>query len=80
MKKALHFLGKILLGLLLLIVLLGVDIWATYSIKSSRTLNALGEPALNVDGTPYRDLNKNGTLDPYEDRPSTCGWTICWRK
>jgi hypothetical protein len=25
-------------------------------------------PVIEVDGTPFRELNKNGTLDPYEDR------------
>lgn len=37
--------------------------------KARHTLSQLGPeaPVLSEDGFPYRDLNKNGRLDPYED-------------
>lgn len=32
-----------------------------------RTLGSRGVPILSVDGFRFRDLNRNGSLDPYED-------------
>jgi beta-glucosidase len=45
-------------------------------IKMRRNLSLLGKeaPTLTQDGFTFRDLNKNGKLDPYEDprRPIEC--------
>ncbi|NOZ04106.1 MAG: glycoside hydrolase family 3 protein [FCB group bacterium] len=40
-----------------------------YSVVSSRNMALLGPPAPSIteNGFTYRDLNKNGRLDPYED-------------
>ena len=57
-------------GLLLILVL----VFAFFSIKwkmaSAGNMKLLGQeaPVLNVEGHQFRDLNKNGKLDIYEDR------------
>ncbi|MGQ7868344.1 glycoside hydrolase family 3 N-terminal domain-containing protein [Sunxiuqinia sp. sy24] len=57
-----------------LLVALGIILVATiifngyYSILNKRAAKELQEVSqLTVDGLPFRDLNKNGQLDPYED-------------
>ena len=35
--------------------------------KDGATLGYTSAPLLNVDGFAFKDLNRNGTLDPYED-------------
>jgi beta-glucosidase len=49
-----------------------VVLWIFLKIKIGPTINMtrLGPeaPVLQVDGLSFRDLNKNGRLDPYEDR------------
>ncbi len=64
---------RILLGLLLLVLLVGGGIfgflyWGVWEIKSE-VAEKMTDPApsLTVDGFSFRDLNKNGRLDPYED-------------
>jgi len=44
-----------------------------YGIASHNNMGLLGEPAAEIssDGFTYRDLNKNGVLDPYEDARNT---------
>jgi beta-glucosidase len=69
MKKVLKFILYLLLFLIVLIAG-GIAYWyISASISSSRNMAQLGPeaPALNVDGFAFRDLNKNGTLDVYED-------------
>jgi len=58
------FLGIVSLGILTYFGFL-----ATYSIQSRLNMNALGSEAglVTVEGFTFRDLNKNGRLDPYED-------------
>jgi len=63
-----------LLYLLLIIIVLlagAVYFWLNIRpvINTRRNLALLGEaaPALTQDGITFRDLNKNGRLDPYED-------------
>ncbi len=67
MLKFLKYTLLILLGLLLAGV---VFFYVYFGIQSNRNLNKLGveAPELEVDGFRYRDLNKNGKLDVYEDR------------
>lgn len=59
--------------LLLAILLIAVALFATYYFSRTSSINSAmemaGPPAdtLIVEGIEFRDLNKNGTLDPYED-------------
>ena len=70
MKKLL----KILLGLVLVLVLLaagmyfGSDYWLARQDRRAKATLAPEVPVLSVEGMSFRDLNKNGRLDPYEDR------------
>ena len=69
MKKVIQILGIFLGSLIALIIIAFVLISASRG-KAARELYAqLGEEAqtLNVDGQSFRDLNKNGSLDLYED-------------
>ncbi|MEL7249292.1 MAG: glycoside hydrolase family 3 N-terminal domain-containing protein [Bacteroidota bacterium] len=70
MKQFLRILKRLALGLLLLVVLVSGFFYAKWKWTSHRNHNLLGERALilTVDGYSYRDLNKNGQLDPYEDK------------
>jgi beta-glucosidase len=69
MKKALRITG-IILGSLIAVVIITVLVFSALKGKAARDLYAqLGEeaPELTQDGRTFRDLNKNGMLDPYED-------------
>jgi len=69
MKKALKIIGITLLSIIVVIILV-FQIFASGKAKQAKELyTQLGEeaPVLNVDGKSYRDLNKNGKLDVYED-------------
>ena len=69
MKKALKIIGITLLSIVVVIIVV-FQIFAAGKAKQAKELYAqLGEeaPAISVDGESYRDLNKNGTLDIYED-------------
>jgi len=60
-------------GLLLIAAIAGaVFVWS-FKNEAKDRLAALGPeaPVLNANGTTYRDLNKNGTLDPYENPDAT---------
>ena len=69
MKKLLNVLKYLVLGLLVIIVGGVVFFFAYYGITSSRNMGKLGPEAqaLTEHGVTFRDLNKNGKLDPYED-------------
>lgn len=56
----------ILIGLLILAI---VGFWAYKAIKAKQNYALLGNeaPVIEQNGQSFRDLNKNGTLDPYED-------------
>ena len=60
----------ILIGLIILLILIGF-IWVSASRNKSTKINmALAGPevtTLTLDGMTFRDLNKNGALDIYED-------------
>ncbi len=70
MKKLLKVLGFVVAGIFVIaLVLFGLYYFSrTSAVKGAR--DKMGPPAdtLLVDGMTFRDLNKNGTLDPYEDR------------
>jgi len=70
MKKALKVVGYVVGAVV--IILLGLVGYYAYSRTSAvyAAREKMGRPAdtLRVDGFAFRDLNKNGKLDPYEDR------------
>lgn len=69
MKKVLKITG-IVLGSLAALIVLAMLVFSGIKGKAAKDLySKLGEeaPRLEVDGMTFRDLNKNGTLDPYED-------------
>jgi beta-glucosidase len=70
MKKGLKVLGYILGGLVvILLVLYGIFAYGRIStIHAARDKMGRLADTLHVDGLAFRDLNKNGKLDPYEDR------------
>lgn len=74
MRKALKFLLKGVGLLAAVVVLLVVVLFSAFAISRTRSVRAaraeMGRPAdtLRVEGLAFRDLNKNGKLDPYEDR------------
>ena len=69
MKKFLKVLKWV--SITLLVVIIGVFLYAfikIQTIKSKGRDKLVGPaPTLQVDGHNFRDLNKNGKLDPYED-------------
>lgn len=73
MKKILKWVG-IALGVILLLLLIA---YGAFYVKASRASNAnlalLGPEAkeLTENGTTFRDLNKNGTMDIYENPNAT---------
>ena len=69
MKKALKIIGIILASLIGIIIIIFL-VFSAGKGKAAKELYAqLGEeaPELTVDGYTFRDLNKNGSLDIYED-------------
>ncbi len=69
MKKALKIIGIILASILLIIVVI-FSVFSARKSKAAKKLYAqLGNeaPILTIDGKTYRDLNKNGQLDIYEN-------------
>ena len=69
MKKIFKFLGYTIGGLIGIILLVALLFYIKSSIKASSDLGLLGKdaPTITVDGFTFRDLNKNGKLDVYED-------------
>ena len=70
MKKALKIAGIILLTLILLALITGFVKYRMLASDAEKRYEKLGEssPVLTEDGFSFRDLNKNGKLDVYEDR------------
>lgn len=69
MKRFLTVLGYVLLGILLLLIIIVLYFRIKWGIESSQNMKLAGLPAptLTIDGQTFRDLNKNGALDIYED-------------
>jgi beta-glucosidase len=73
MKKTLKFFGIFLgsiitlLILLVLVILLILNISAGNILKKSKALEYSEVKTIDIDGFSFRDLNKNGKLDVYED-------------
>ncbi len=69
MKKAFKILRYLVFAILGLVLLVIIVFYAYYGVKSSRNMSKLGveAPLLKQDGKTFRDFNKNGKLDIYED-------------
>jgi beta-glucosidase len=73
--KILFLSTGILIGILLVIVLvtsLWISVSATRSAKRNMALAGPEVKTLTIDSLTFRDLNKNGRLDIYEDRRRSC--------
>lgn len=73
MKKIFKVLGISLGAIIALALIALLVVYVNLSIKSKNNLALLGDeaPMLTIDGKTYRDLNKNGKLDIYEDSRET---------
>ena len=69
-KKTAKLLGVIVASLIGLLLIALIVLFGGFQIASWSNLAGLGStaPILTVDKLAFRDLNKNGTLDVYEDR------------
>ena len=69
MKKLLGILKYLVLGLIALVVIGYLIIYLLAKRASNKNMDLLGPeaPELSLDGKTFRDLNKNGILDTYED-------------
>lgn len=69
MKRALKITGIVVGLILILLMITGFIGYNRISAKVKNNYDKLGSKAeiLNVDGVNFRDLNKNGKLDIYED-------------
>ena len=69
MKQLLKVLSIGLLSLLSLAILVGIALYYKKANTVEKKYQLLGERAANIiqEGITFRDLNKNGKLDPYED-------------
>lgn len=68
-KKTLKILGILLLVIIIIIAGLVGYFYFDQTGKINTAMEMAGPPAdtLSIDGQTFRDLNKNGELDPYED-------------
>ena len=77
MKKLLKITGIIagsflaLMIIIVLLTLLTMSLSGNRSAKKYKALAGQEAPELNIDGLSSRDLNKNGSLDSYEDHRQT---------
>ncbi len=69
MKKVLKYSAYTLLGIIVICLLAGVFFFIKWNRVSSSNMKLLGKtaPTLTENNFQYRDLNKNGKLDAYED-------------
>ena len=69
MKKVLKISGIVLLAIIVIIVIIGLVIYVKKSNKINENYALLGEEAkeISIGSKVFRDLNKNGKLDIYED-------------
>ena len=69
MRKLLKITGIALALILVLLILTGFIGYSRMAYKASNNYSKLGEKAEHLDhnGFAFRDLNKNGKLDIYED-------------
>ncbi len=69
MKKALKYLLYFLISIAALVLILFTWFYLSRAVPVWSAQSKMGPPAdtLFVDDQPFRDLNKNGIIDPYED-------------
>ncbi len=69
MKRFLKYLLYVVLTLIVLIVGLFTYLYASSAIQSKKNMRLLAQeaPTLIIESKAFRDLNKNGKLDAYED-------------
>ncbi len=69
MKKLLKILKYAVLSIIGILVVIVLVVYLKMANSSKNNMALLGDeaPTLRHNGTPYRDLNKNGKLDVYED-------------
>ena len=69
MKKLLRILKYLVLGLIALVVIGYLIVYLLARRASNKNMDLLGPEAaeLTINGKTFRDLNKNGILDTYED-------------
>ncbi len=69
MKKIVRIAWKIVLTLIALLVITGTGLYLKRSIAVNANYALLGNeaPTITIDGKIFRDLNKNGKFDIYED-------------
>lgn len=68
-RRVMKGLGLVLATIAILALLAIGGLWLSFAMQSRSNLAELGERAamLEDNGLEFRDLNKNGELDPYED-------------
>ena len=73
MKKGLKITGIILGIVIVLLILTGFISYSRISNKVNKNYDHLGieAPVLTMEGIKFRDLNKNGKLDVYEDKDAS---------
>lgn len=69
MRKLFKVVAYFFLTLLLLILVIVIGFHIHYSMQHAKYMKKAGPeaPSLSIDGLTFRDLNKNGILDVYED-------------
>ena len=69
MKKFLKYAGYTILGLIAILIIVALVFTIKWTQTSKSNMKLLGEPATELvdNGYAFRDLNKNGSLDIYED-------------
>lgn len=70
MRRALKIIGYAVLSLIVLTALGLAYLYISASRESNKNLSLLGSEVkiISLNGFPFRDLNKNGALDVYEDK------------
>lgn len=70
MKRFFRITGRILAGLIAILLLTYLIFWIKWKVQASSNMKLAGEeaPILTVNGQQFRDLNKNGKIDVYEDK------------
>ena len=69
MKKVFKFIGYALLSIIGFIAIFLTTVYVNSYFTYKEVANLIGKeaPVLSIDGHDFRDLNKNGKLDAYED-------------
>ena len=69
MKKTLKIISIGLISLIFLLLITYISFQIKWNLESSNNLSKLGPeaPIITINDKSFRDLNKNGKLDVYED-------------